>query len=101
MGGPKPQGRRKDRIEGRIRIRIRGRIRIKVEVGTGLLGWLGVGLGLGSNSVVHGDLHLRNVLVHTSDHTPFLVDFEYYLSHITNVITLQRNVKTSNFLFED
>ena len=32
---------------------------------------------LHSNSMVHGDLHLRNVLVHTSDHTPFLVDFDF------------------------
>ena len=32
---------------------------------------------LHSNSMVHGDLHLRNVRVHTSGHTPFLVDFDF------------------------
>ena len=32
---------------------------------------------LRSNDMVHGDLHLRNVLVHTSRHTPFLVDFDF------------------------
>ena len=37
MGGPKPQGRRKDRIEGRIRIRGVG-LGLRLEVGTGWLG---------------------------------------------------------------